>query len=47
MSKANESHLVRIVLRDWTKTNKANSPVIAERKETYHDYKRKNHSGKP
>lgn len=46
MSKAND-HPVTVILRNWTKTNKANSPVIAERKETYHDYKRKNHSGKP
>ena len=42
-----QNYTVRIILRDWTKTNKANSPVIAERKETYHDHRRKNHSGKP
>lgn len=30
MSKAKDPHLVRIVLRDWSKTKKANSPVIAE-----------------
>ena len=42
MVKAND-HPVTIILRDWTKTNKANSPVIAERKETYHDQNRKDY----
>ena len=42
MSKAND-HPVTIILRDWTKTNKANSPVIAERKETYYDQNRKDY----
>ena len=46
MVKAND-HPVTIILRNWTKTNKANSPVITEKKEAYHDHKRENHSGKP
>lgn len=25
-----EKHEVRIVLRDWTKTNKGNKPIVAE-----------------
>lgn len=44
---AEQKHEVHIVLRDWTKTKKANSPVIAERKETYHDQNRKNHHRNP
>lgn len=37
MSKAKEKHPVRIVLRDWSKTKKANRPVAeihSKRKET-------------
>lgn len=45
MSKAND-HPVTVILRDWTKTNKANSLVIAEKKEVYHDHRRKNYHGK-
>jgi len=46
MSKAND-HPVTVILRDWSKTKKANSPVIAERKETYHDQNRENYHGNP
>ncbi len=30
MKKENNPHPVRIVLRDWTKTNKGNKPIVAE-----------------
>ena len=30
MSKAKDPHPVRIILQDWTKTNKANCPIVAE-----------------
>lgn len=41
-----QKHEVRIVLRDWSKTKKANAPV-AEKKEVYHDKRSPYHSGKP
>ncbi len=31
--KEKENHPVFIVLRDWTKTNKGNNPVVAEKRE--------------
>lgn len=46
MTEQKQNHPAYIVLRDWTKTNKGNSPVVAEKKEVYHDRKRKNYSGK-
>ena len=42
-----EKHEVHIVLRDWTKARKANSSIIAERKETYHDQNRKDYHRNP
>lgn len=34
MKKTNENdHPIHIVLRDWTKTNKGNKPVVAEKRE--------------
>lgn len=44
MNKANNSHPVRIILRDWSKAKKGNRPVIAEKKEVYHDQRRENNS---
>ena len=41
-----QKHPVHIVLRDWTKARKANSPIVAEKKEVYHDQNRKNNSSK-
>ena len=43
MKKANKEHPVYVSLRDWSKVRKANSPVIAERKEAYHDQNRKDY----
>lgn len=47
-NKANENeHPVSTILRNWTKNKKANSPVVAERKEVYHDQTGKNHHRNP
>lgn len=46
-NKANNPHPVRIVLRDWSKAKKTNAPVIAEKKEVYHDQTRENYHGNP
>lgn len=33
MKKANDLHLVRVVLRDWSKIRKADAHVVAEKAE--------------
>lgn len=48
MKKANENkHPVTVILRNWSKIKKGNRPVIAEKKEVYHDQNRKDYHGKP
>lgn len=33
MKKANDPHLVRVVLRDWSKVRKTNTHIVAEKAE--------------